>query len=97
MRNIYAIRDRVAQDLAGLQIYMLLVFLTDAQAVRYFGDAITDPQSILARHPADYELILCGSVSTDGHLVSHEVGHPKVIITGDTLVTAMEPKLVKEA
>lgn len=96
MKHIYAIRDRIANDLAGY--YPLVVFRTDQQAVRYFADSLQQERSALAAHPADYELIKCGSIDDDGQL--HQLERPVVIITGDALIAATtehEPKLVKEA
>lgn len=92
MRTIYAIRDRVANDLAGY--FPLVVFRTDAQAVRYFGDSIAAEKSALSAHPADYELIACGKLQDDGTITSQST---RIIITGDALIAASEPQLVKEA
>lgn len=101
MKYIYAIRDRLAQDIAGPEIYKLMVFRTDTQAIRYFGDAIHSEKSMLSAHPGDYELIRSGSMDDDGKLTQEfnmrGVAEPLVIITGDALVAATEPKLVKDA
>lgn len=87
MKNIYAIRDRVANDLAGY--FPLVAFRTDAQAVRYFGDSAIQEKSAIAAHPLDYELIKCGSVSDDGYITALPV--PEIIITGTALVATREP------
>lgn len=81
MKTIYAIRDRIAQDLAGY--FPLVVFRTDAQAVRYFLDSINTDKSALMAHPADYELISCGNIKDDGTIEPFLT--PKIIITGDAL------------
>lgn len=97
MKTIYAIRDRIAQELVGLSMYMLFVFRTDAQAVRYFADAINDKTSILNKHPADYELVALG-ILTDtaaGEIIQTQEKHV-VIITGDALIAAQDIQLVKE-
>lgn len=90
-RNVYAIRDRVAQDIVTMQMYSLLTFKTDQQAIRYFADSLLDPKSFLAQHPSDYDLVLCGRVEDDGAL--KQMSTPEVIITGDALVSAQTPKL----
>lgn len=99
MKQIYAIRDRIALDLAGNQMYALFLFRTDQQAVRYFADAILDTSSVLAKHPADYELIHCGAISDIGQLVMNEDterGGPRIVITGDALMATQKPQLVQE-
>lgn len=97
MRNIYAIRDRLAKDLVGIQMYLLLIFRTDQQAVRYFADAILDEKSILNKHPDDYELIICGAVEDDGTLIQNLNAVPRIVITGSALLAAQTPHLTKEA
>lgn len=82
MRTIYAIRDRVANDLVGY--YPLTTFRTDAQAVRYFADSIAMEKSALGAHPNDYELIACGEVDDDGEIIGFNT--PKIIITGTAIV-----------
>lgn len=97
MKTIYAIRDRIANELVGMSMYMLFVFRTDQQAVRYFADAINDKTSILNKHPADYELVALGIISDtdDGPIM--KAGPTTIIITGDALIAAQEVQLVKES
>lgn len=99
MKTIYAIRDRVANDLAGS--FPLVVFRTDAQAIRYFADSMQIERSALAAHPNDYELISCGTIEDDGHIgVPHGT---MVIATGEAIMTMIKEsqqhgvQLVKEA
>lgn len=99
MKTIYAIRDRIAGDLAGY--YPLVVFRTDQQAIRYFGDSLNAEKSALAAHPQDYELIQIGRVEDDGQL--HAMPTPTIVITGTALLALMAPpdrsqlELLKEA
>lgn len=86
MKNIYAVRDRIANDLAGH--YPLVVFRTDAQAVRYFQDSMAIQNSALGAHPRDYELIKLGYVSDDGLITA--LPRPDIIITGEALVATQE-------
>lgn len=87
MKRIYAIRDRVANDLAGY--FPLVVFRTDAQAIRYFGDSALQEKSALGAHLSDYELILVGELADNGTIRAIE---PTIVITGDALKTAMNPE-----
>lgn len=95
MRTIYAIRDRVANDLVGY--YPLVTFRTDQQAIRYFADSIAMEKSALGAHPNDYELLALGTIQDDGQITDQP---PQVIITGTALMAMMTehtPTLVKEA
>lgn len=96
MRTVYAIRDRIANDLVGY--YPLATFRTDQQAIRYFADSIAMEKSALGQHPNDYELLAIGTVQDEGELQGF--GTPRIIITGSAIVTMMtdhKPELVKEA
>lgn len=90
MKTLYAIRDRVAEELVSMQMYSVFVFKTDQQAARYFADAILSDKSILNQHPSDYELIKIGVLSDNG-TIDTPWGPPHIIITGDAL-TATQPK-----
>lgn len=94
MRYIYAIRDRIANDLVGMHMYTLMLFRTDQQAARYFADAVNDQTSILNKHPGDYDLIKLGYLTEDGYIKTQDVHD--IVITGDALVAVQEPKLVQE-
>lgn len=85
MKNIYAVRDRIANDLAGM--FPLVVMRTDAQAVRYFGDSLVTEKNALAAHPDDYELIYCGVLHDNGTI---EAVEPTIIITGTALIAMIE-------
>lgn len=93
-KGIYAIRDRLANDLVGMQMYLLMIFTNDQTAARYFADAINDNTSILNKHPGDYELISLGTVSQGGEITPEPIRH---IITGDALLALQEVQLVKDA
>jgi len=90
MRNIYAILDKVAQEITGLRMYCLMVFRTDTEAARYFADAINDTSSILNKHPQDYDLIHCGTVSDDGRVEAF-IGSPTLVANGATLLAVQQP------
>lgn len=92
MKHIYAIRDRVANDLVGY--YPLVVMRTDSQAVRYFGDSLAQEKSALGAHPNDYELIRCGAIDDDGTI--QQLHTPQIVITGAALVAASTPQMIGE-
>lgn len=88
MKKIYAIRDRVAQEIVSLQIYCLFIFKTDEQAIRYFADCIMDDKSILNKHPNDYELITVGTITDEGN-IGNQSG-TQVVITGSQITSTLK-------
>lgn len=86
MRTIYAVRDRVANALAGNEQFCTFLYRNDQQAIRYFGDALATEKTLLHQHPQDFELIACGSIKDDGGIeLNPEV---RVVITGEALTAA---------
>jgi hypothetical protein len=83
MNKIFAIYDNLAETIIG----GLHVFKHDAAAVRFFGDLLADPQTLLARHPADHELFCLGEVYESG-VINAEV---RVVITGAAWLAAQAP------
>lgn len=58
MTGIYAVLDTVSSSLfGGLHLHK-----ADAAAVRMFTDALTDERTLIAKHPADFDLICLGYV-----------------------------------
>lgn len=95
MKTIYAIRDRIAEDLAGyMPMATLYTFRTDFEAIRFFGDSLLTEKSSLSTHPSDYELIKCGTLAPNGHIIAHTP--PEIIITGDALIAATNKPLALE-
>lgn len=66
MRQLYCVYDLKSESLVGGIIMERL----DAPAIRAFHDAL-DPknQSILAQHPADFQLLCLGSVDDSGMII----------------------------
>lgn len=98
-KDLYAIRDNVAQDLIGTQMYIIFAFQTPQQAIRYFADALLDEKSVLNKHAEDYDLIELGTLqeTADGPIIVSD-NRQKLIITGQALLAAQQigtPKLVK--
>lgn len=84
MKIIYAVRDRIANDLAGPYFNPLVTLNGDNQAIRYFGDSLANKDSALAIHPTDYELIRLGTIEPDGTIVPYDT--PEIVITGEALI-----------
>lgn len=62
-RGIYAIRDNASNSIGHQYLYL---FATLAVAMRFFDDSMRAPNSILAQHPADFDLIQIGDIDEDG-------------------------------
>lgn len=60
--GIYAILDIVADGILG----GLYLHKHEAAAVRFFNDIAGDPQTMVARHPSDFNLIRLGFYSGEG-------------------------------
>lgn len=60
---VYAIRDKVA----GMLIGGLYVHKHDAAAIRFFSEAAKQPESMIGKYPADFELVQCAIVDNDGN------------------------------
>lgn len=77
VKNIYAVYDSVSQTI----ISALILEASDAPAIRAFYDALRNQGSALAQHPADYDLMLLGSLDMDTGTVYQE--STKTIATGN--------------
>jgi len=86
VRTLYTVRDTLAETiLGGIQI-----FITDAQAIRFFGDIAGDKQTAIARHPHDHELIKLGELDESTGTLTAFVA-PHVVITGAQWLAAQAP------
>lgn len=87
--GIYAIYDNQAREYVG----GLLLYRHDAAAIRSFGDIARDPQTMIARHTADYELHKLGMFDpSTGHLTVGIEGDGKsTILTGEDWLTINRP------
>lgn len=99
MKRVYSVFDRVA-----LAYATLVVYASDAPAVRSFSDALLDPKSPWASHPADYELHCLGEMTdTFDHIQDVKnvlIGTPwRVVVTGEAVAAQMArgPELAREA
>lgn len=79
-KQIYAVYDRVAQDITG----GLMVFTHDAPAVRIFVDALGDESTILNKHPNDFELVCLGEFDNpDGRIELTGYLQHRSVLTGE--------------
>jgi hypothetical protein len=88
MKKLYAIFDRAAEAIGPV-----MVFAHDAAAIRSFGDVASDPQSLISRHPADFELLHIGEVTDRGVV---DTDGPRVVITGEQWKMAQQPAEVAD-
>lgn len=82
IQRLYVIRDKVA----GAAVGGVMGFPHDAVAVRSFSDIASDPQTTLARHIADHELICVGVLDTERCEVVQCLRD--VVITGEAWAAA---------
>lgn len=57
--TIYAVYDNVAKALVG----GLYLHKHEAAAVRFFADVASDPQTLIAKHPQDFDLVRLGHIN----------------------------------
>lgn len=84
-KQIYAIRDNTARMIIG----GLHLFAHEAAAVRFFGDVAGDPQTMVARHINDHELICCGVLNEETGVIEDDTA--KLVITGAAWKAAQAP------
>lgn len=87
MIRIYAIRDLVSKAILG----GLHFFRHPAPAIRFFGDIASDPQTQIARHPQDYDLIAVATFDEDT-LKLDGFDEPEIVITGAQWAAAQASK-----
>lgn len=76
MKGIYAIYDNVAESLLGNGL--LHLHAHDAPAIRMFGDVASMPQSPIALHPQDFDLIKIGVLNDDNTITPVS----EIVLTG---------------
>lgn len=92
MKNtaIYAIVDTLAESIIG----GLHMFKHDAAAVRFFSDVASQPDTIIAKHLNDHQLVCLGTLDESTcQLTVTDITHPRVVLTGSAwfLSRAEEP------
>ncbi|WNK13867.1 MAG: nonstructural protein [Microvirus sp.] len=74
MQKLYIVYDKVAETIVG----NIIQCPNDAPAIRLFHDALKG-ETQLSLHPADYELVLIGSILETGFM---EATIPTSVATG---------------
>lgn len=88
--TIYAIIDKKADAIiGGLQLHK-----HEAAAVRVFVDIASDPNTMVARHPEDFDLIAIGALMEDHTIVA--TARPLVIVTGTAIKASMNAANTEE-
>lgn len=83
LREIYAIYDRKAEDITGpLQMHRNV-----AVATRAFTDVMLDQQTMINRHPDDFDLVSLGHLAENGKDIIPKFN---IIITGKALKENIE-------
>lgn len=85
-RQIYAIYDNVAEAIIG----GLHLHPHQAPAVRMFGDIAKLPNSQIALHPQDFDLLMLGTLLDDNTIEPAKKVIP--IITGAAWSAAQQPQ-----
>lgn len=81
---IYAVYDNVADDiLGGLHIHR-----HEAAAIRFYGDIATLPDSLIGKHPQDFDLVQLGHINRHGRIV----GEFRIVLTGAQWAAAQQPR-----
>lgn len=84
-RNIYTIYDRTARDLTIQSV--LPMHNHHAIAMREFTDAVLAPNSKLALHPEDYQLLYLGTIDTTDGVVLERLDEPQLLVTAAQVIT----------
>lgn len=91
-KNLYAVRDNVAQSNVG-GIYM---FPHDTPAVRFFNDVALDQNTMVARHPKDHALLHIGVFNEETCEIL-PVDSVRVVMTGEAWLAMQVPPSSTEA
>lgn len=76
VRLVCVIRDRLAEDIGPI-----MAFPAVPAAVRSFADVAVDPQTMVARHPEDFELLQVATIDGATGVVV-PCTPPVVLLTG---------------
>lgn len=76
--GIYAIYDKVADMYIG----GLLLHKHDAAAIRFFQDVAGLGDSLVGKHPEDFDLMLVGNLDEENKVSGHK---PAVVVSGKAL------------
>lgn len=78
-KNLYCAIDKVAQTTVGA----IIQETNDAPAIRAFYDALRAEGSLLEQHPADFDMLLIGSIDTNTGTIYAPQNGPTIVATGN--------------
>lgn len=78
------VRDVPAKAMIGIP----MLFSHVAVATRWFGDLLSDPNSVVSKHPQDYELVCYGEY--DESVDAFEGVEPQTLFSGREWLAAKE-------
>lgn len=90
--RLYAIYDTVARAIVG----GVHVCQRDEVAIRLFGDVASDNQTMIARHPSDYELLYLGELGDGAAGICVPTVAPVVVLTGAALLALRDDSVQAE-
>lgn len=80
------IRDRLAESVGPV-----MLFTAVPAAVRAFSDVALDPQTLVSRHPEDFDLLQVATIVEGSGEVTPLVP-PRVLLTGVAWAAAQKPR-----
>lgn len=86
MKLLCVIRDRLAESVGPV-----MVFPAIPAAIRSFSDLALDPQTMVARHPEDFDLLHVATIE-DGSGEVTPLSPPTVLLTGVAWLAAQKPR-----
>lgn len=89
--GIYAIYDKRAQAIVG----GLVIFRAVAAAIRYYGDVASMPDTQLAKHLEDFDLIELGVLTENSTIVAAPTN--STVISGETYKAQLDAQKEREA
>lgn len=87
---IFRLYDRVSESCVG----QVILARHAAPAIRVFFDVLSDDKSMCHAHPADFELISCGTMVGDGCIVDCT---RDIVATGASWLEMQNLRVVKDS
>lgn len=85
-KKLFSVYDLVAETIVG----PILAEPVAASAIRAFHDALGMKDSTLASHPADFNLLELGEISSNGLILPVLGESPIIVATGSAWLAAKE-------
>lgn len=82
--TIYAILDTVSEQIAG----GLYLHKHEAAAVRFYADVASRPDTLVAKHPQDFNLVQLGYITHENTIIPEY----KTVLLGSTWIASQAKK-----